>query len=485
MAESSSPADRLYRVGVQAYQRQDRHRARTVWTQAVRLNPRHAPSWMALMQVCDTPDEQLYCLLHVRRLLPDDPRVRDVYTRFKRRYPRIQPRPLPELADQPPPASDSPRRSEPPIKTAAPAAASQKPRKLWAEQQRRQAVAARLRAAAGRLAEGDFGGALRIYQNILREDPAQPDALAGAVRLLTRERRLDEALRLTEQSIQAGNRDPGAYMSLAELRLLQGIGDPWEVLAALRRLPDVKPAHLLRAAALYEKQGQSKNALETLHEAEHRDPDHQPTLMRLAEMYDEYYQEERTRYYLQRVVDLDPRSELGRAAELRLLEYSSHVPRHVQINMLYALREVLGIVLFFFLLALLDTGVNMTRMDAGGWGGVLLSVLGGYLLVTAVSSPAQRIFALFISGDGAAEPQPPLIDQAGYLPEPVREAPLPMLPKDVRWVLGVVGSVVLLIAAWLVLRNSLISTQETLQVLSGRRLPDYLLDIFDQMESFF
>ncbi len=475
MARSPTPAERLYRVGRQAMQEGNHPRARTVLAQALLIDPRYLPAWVALYRACSGPEEQLYCLAQIGRLKPEDPRIKQAYLALQARHPGARPRPLPEFAaeGQPQPTPAAPES----VAVAGPEPAPPRPLPRG-ERRRQRRVEALLRRAAEMRAAGDEAGALSIYLDLLYEDPAQPEALAEAVRLLSRQGRLGEAQTWVERSIEMGNQDPGAYVSLAELRLHTSGGDPWEPLAALRRLPQARPAHLVRAATLYQNWGQVREAVQVLHEAERLDPHHQPTLMRLAAIYQEYHQPARALHYLKRVVDVDPRSELGRAAEAQLLEVGPHIPRSVQTNMLYALREVLGIALFFFLLAALDAGLNVIAIDLAGWIGVSLSALGGYMVVSATSSPAQRVFQPFLGG-AEAPSRPAVVDPGdGYLPPVVSEAPLPTLPEGARWALGAVGSAILLVAAGLVLRHSLVSTQQTLQFLNRGQVPDYLLDIF-------
>ena len=67
----------------------------------------------------------------------------------------------------------------------------------------------------------------------------------------------------------------------------------------------------------------------------------------------------------------------------------------------------------------------------------------------------------------------------------VEEPPLPSLPFEARAVLGTVGMVLLAVAGVLVLRHSLLATQETLAALDQHRLPDYLDHIFAELFAMF
>ncbi len=458
MSDIPVSVDRLYETGMQAYLLNDQPRARTLWIQLARAEPDHARAWVALLRVCADPAEQAYCLAQLHRVAPQATRTREALQRFQRAHPDVQPQILPELAAVPgflamPGRLPDPVPGEDPLETM-------------------------FQAAEARRKAGDIEGALRLYLDILDCDPAHKQATAQSVRMFSDLKILAEAGAMLTRSIAAGNRDPVAYLSLAEIRLHRGGGNPWEVLTALRKLPDLLPGHLLHAAELYWGQSQYKTALELLHEAEQRDPRHQPTLMRLAEAYRDLQHPDRARQYLQRVVDLGARTPLGRRAEGILLEVSPHIPRDVQTNLIYALREVAGIFLLYVCLAILDAGLTLTGIGLAGWAGMLLSLAGGYLLVSATSSPCQRVFQRFLV---ASDEAPAPAQGEAYLPAMTSEQPLPMLPLEVRAVLGTIGGVLLAVAIVLVLQNSLLAMQETLGMLDRHQLPEYLNGILSEL----
>ncbi len=504
MTESNPPAERYYQAALLALQQQDRTRARAQLVEAVRLDPLHAGSWRALIKLCPDPEEQLFCLQQLGRISPTDPRLRQAYQRFRLQNPAAESRPLRELVQRPrartsqqatvhTPAvmpsdpladdaletidSDPPASSRPPLTPPVdPLRDRSKLRNPLAARREDRRAAGLLVIASQKRDNGDLPGALEVYRDILHGDPAHAEALAEAVRILSRQRRLSEARDWVAYAIKAGNRDPAAYVSLAELRLLQGGGDPWEPLVALCRLPDLKPHHLLGAAAVYWKHGRLRESLETLHAAEKRAPADPSVLMRLAKAYEELGYQDRSEGYLKRIVDQGTRSAVGQEAEHLLLERHPHIPRYVQVSMLYALREVLGIVLFFGLIAMLDAGVSVTGIGPAGWGGVLLSLIGGYLLVSATSSPAQNVFQRFLTQPLARPPRP---GDQDFLPSGQVVEEVPTLSVEVRYVLGTIGAVLLIVAVVLVLRNSLVATQQTLRTVSSGRIPDFVLEIFD------
>jgi tetratricopeptide (TPR) repeat protein len=446
MALAQESPQALYRAGQRALKQGDRADARRNLAAAVHRDPHFVDAWIALVRACDTHAEQLYCLEKMQRFNGTDPRIQEAYRRFKARHPAVEPARLAELP----------------------------------KSRRKQArFDALLQQADDRLADGDDRNAVRLYGQILQQEPTHQAALAGGLRALSHLRRLDDARRWAERSIYAGNEDPSAYISLAELRLHTGEGDPWAPIQALHDLPAVRTTHLLRASRLYGQHGYAKESLEMLHAAENLDPQDQAVLMQLAETYREMRHPARALHYLQRVTDQSTRTEIGQAAEEVLLEVKPHIPRYIQVSMRFALREVLGIFILFVLLALLDGGMRLDGLGAPGLIGVGLSVIGGYLLVTATSSPAQRIFARWL-GDPGVQLRQPDNPRDSYLPAIAADDAPPQLSFEVRTVLGTLGAVLLVIAAILVLHNSLSAMQETLVALNNSRLPPYIDNWLDQ-----
>ena len=510
MTQPPSPADRLYETGMQAFRAHDSARARVAWTQALRQDPTHARAWAALLRVCHDLPEQLYCLIQLQHATPGDPRSEVALGRFRRASPDVQARVLPELRQVPglngrPPEAIGPSRARHVALseraqqvTGAGSVLPGRPvgrvgPNIHAVREREREIASRLDIAARKLEAGDETAALQLYLAILQLDPAQPQAVAQTTRLLSRRGRLPQAHTLLVEALAAGNRDPVAYLTVAQIRLRLGTGDPWEPVLALRQLPALEPEHLIHGGDLYWQQRDFRMALEFFHQAERLAPRNQAVLMRLAEAYRDLERRDRARQYLQRVVDQGARTELGRKAEAILLDYGPHIPRYIQAHMLYALREVLGIFLLFGVMAILDAGMNVRAIDPAGWVGLALSLVGAYLLVSATSSPAQRIFQRFLppvaapaeSAPGVAEARSAAQGRDGFLPEMVAEPPLPVLPFEARAVLGTIGAVLLAVAGVLVLRHSLLATQETLAALDQYRLPDYLDHIFAELFAMF
>ena len=104
-------------------------------------------------------------------------------------------------------------------------------------------------------------------------------------------------------------------------------------------------------------------------------------------------------------------------------------------------------------MAFQDAGLNLLQLGTGRIGGILMSIVGGYLLVTATSSPQQKPLASWLGGSvPAAKPPKPKAEKedvvAAVMGEPEEEATtLPIVPVGIRVLLGVVG-VLLLVGAF-------------------------------------
>lgn len=509
MTDKKSSAEQYYQAGMAALQNKNLVQARAHLVEAVRQDPAHARSWGALIRLSSDPEEQLFCLGQLARFHGMDERLQQAVERLRDQYPEAEPRPLRELVQRPrtrtsqqtavrssvvmpaEPLADASLITVESVAAPASSPPSTRPNEALRDRSKPHNPLAAHRAdrrAAGLLViagqkrdAGDLSGALEIYRDVLRGDPTHAEALAESVRILSRQRRLSEASDWVAYAIQAGNRDPAAYVSLAELRLLQGGGDPWEPLLAMRQLPGLNPHHMLGAASVYWKHGRLRESLEALHAAEKMAPVDTTVLMRLAKAYEELGYQDRSEQYLKRIVDQGTRSQVEQEAEDLLLERNPHIPRHVQVSMLYALREVFGIGIFFVLIAILDAGVSIAEISLAGWSGVLLSLVGGYLLVSATSSPAQRVFQRFLTQPVVQSPQPAI---QAFLPGGATVEDAPMLPVELRYVLGTIGAAMLVVAVVLVLHNSLAATAQTLRVVSAGHVPDFLQEIFSLLEGF-
>jgi len=128
-----------------------------------------------------------------------------------------------------------------------------------------------------------------------------------------------------------------------------------------------------------------------------------------------------------------------------------------------AVREALGVGFLYLLMGFQDAGLNLMQLGTSRIAGIVMSIVGGYLLITATSSPQQKRLASWLGGSvPVKEPKPkPATEKEDVVKtimgEPEEEATqLPIIPTAVRVVIGVAG-VVLLVAAFVLVFGAAIA----------------------------
>lgn len=130
-----------------------------------------------------------------------------------------------------------------------------------------------LEAAQTAAERGDTRTAARLYQQILAEDPAQPDALGGFARCLIAERKLADAKRLLDgapKEIAGHVAIGGARAALALAEEAGELGDPTNLLARVEANPDDHEARYQLATIMFLR-GQVETAMEHLVQIVRRD----------------------------------------------------------------------------------------------------------------------------------------------------------------------------------------------------------------------
>lgn len=235
----------------------------------------------------------------------------------------------------------------------------------------------------------------------------------------------------------------------------------------------VTSKRILRITEGYVKQELYDNAIRILQNGLVSHPDDPLLLNRIAQIHEETGRETLALQYYERLANLNVRSKLGKDADKRLSQSVPVMTDQERGSVWLAWREVWGVFLLFFLLAFQDSGLNFLEMGAGRWMGVLLSLVGGYLLITATSSPQQAPLAKILGGrlpeDNPKSPQRKLnpfasmltemgleIDEESFYVGPIHEPTrLPIIPSWIRLVFGFSGCLMLIFAFYLVLPTAL------------------------------
>ncbi|MEK0082128.1 thioredoxin [Benzoatithermus flavus] len=130
-----------------------------------------------------------------------------------------------------------------------------------------------LQAAQQAAEHGDTRTAARLYQQILAEDPAQPEALGGLARCLLADGKLAEARQLLEgapKELANHTAITGAKAALALAEEAGELGDPTNLLARVQANPDDHEARYQIATIMFLR-GQIETAMEHLVQIVKRD----------------------------------------------------------------------------------------------------------------------------------------------------------------------------------------------------------------------
>ena len=230
---------------------------------------------------------------------------------------------------------------------------------------------------------------------------------------------------------------------------------------------------ILKISEAYVKQELFDNAIRILQSGLKSHPDDPTLLNRIAELHEATGRNNLALQYYERVANQNVRSKLGKEADKRLSQSVPVMTDQERGSVWLAWREVCGLFLLFFLLAFQDSGLNLLAMGANRWMGILLSLVGGYLLITATSSPQQAPLAKNLGGrlpkDNAKSPERKLnpfatlltqmgieINEEDFYAGPIHEPTrLPIIPSWIRLVFGFSGCLMLIFAFYLVLPTAI------------------------------
>jgi putative thioredoxin len=130
-----------------------------------------------------------------------------------------------------------------------------------------------LEAAEAAAAHGDSRTAARLYQQLLAEDPAKPEAIGGLARCLIADRKLADARQLLEgapKEAQSHTAVSGAKAALTLAEEAGELGDPTNLLARVQGNPDDHDARYRIATHMFLR-GQIETAMEHLVQIVKRD----------------------------------------------------------------------------------------------------------------------------------------------------------------------------------------------------------------------
>jgi len=497
-------AQSLFRDGVMAVREgKDLSRARDLLLQSLKLNPQNEMAWLWLTETVTDPQKKLECVRRALKINPKSEKALALQTRLLLRIttsstaqpPPTAPPPKPErqtrssiLPPERPPGAPSdvysfdavaafdtdesePLRmpnysadylsdpeplsqtyggdlvDEDSLKRAPTIETALTP--LEEKQVARYLASAEVSVERG--TPDEFEKAIELWVRVLEIRVDHELALQNAVRYLAKLNYMDDAKELILRAIDAGSRQPSVYVTAVDIaQRLHDHGLATKITEGLLPLKDVDDALILKITDRMVKYGQITDVIPLLEKAVVQRPTSQKLLLRLAELNDELGRKSEAVRYFDRAARVKIGTKEAKQADQALKQFTPIITDRERGSMILALRESLAFPIFFLLLGWLDAGVNLAFMHAR-WIGVALAFVGGYLIVSAVSSPQQQPLAKWLGGQvPPPKPEKKVVDNygnplhvTGALEDPTY---LPILPDFARIAFFIVGAVILVFA---------------------------------------
>lgn len=453
----------LYEDGVEAIRSHDLETGRRLLLQSLRIAPDNDMAWLWLSRALSSPDRQAEALRRALAINPDNRKAQDTLARLQAQT--TTPHTEPHHDPTPPTRRTSTLLVVPKTTTTTMAAVQtgaadphcqEQPGIPTPDSRQQDQIAALLKKAVAFSAAGDSSGMLQQYVRVLKIQPDHSVAMREAVRLLVKTNAREDARRLVWHALDQGTVNPSIFLTAIDFARLDN--NPAQVDDLRRRLialPTTDDELVKKLAGDYIREGERDKAEALLRAAVDHHPYNQPLLMALGDYLEQAGRRSDAVRFYDRAAKLGVGTKVGKEADKRLANYAPVLTDRERGSLLLALREAVAFPAFYLLLAWQDAGLNLFRLDFAHVLGIALSFVGGYLLVTATSSPQQARLTRLLGGETPAVSP---LDELGEarrgqaVQEPSR---LLILPELVRWGLGMVGVLVLLIAFWLVFSSSI------------------------------
>ncbi len=453
-------AQELYRQGVTAIREQnDLARGRDLLVQALKLDPHNDMAWLWLARTTSDPARRLELVERALRANPASEAARKLRAELLAEQ---RPAPPPVATPEPTPSAVLPPAWTPPTPVAQPTSSVIRPlqRKTVDEPvtpAEKERIAHLMDRAEIYREAGDIEDAIALWVEVLAIRVDHEQALRNAAGHLWKLRYWHDAQELMQRAIDAGTRVPTVYLTAIDMAERQNDGI-WarELRERVATLPVADEQLVVKVADYYLARHQPSVAHGFLERALEVHPHMPAALVKLGDLRQESGDRVEASRLYERAARTGARGETRKEIDKKLGSYVPVLTDRERGSVWLAVREAVGIAGLYVLLGWQDARLDLLALGPRRWLGVLVSLLGGYLVVTATSSPQQRPLAGWLGG---AVPPPRNPADGPALPAPGRalEEPtaLPMLPSSVRYGLGVAGVVLLGLAGALVLYYTL------------------------------
>jgi tetratricopeptide (TPR) repeat protein len=428
----------LFRDGVIAIkEKRDLIEGRKLLTQALRLDPNNEMAWVWLSRTVTDQEKKLQCLDRALSINPDNDQALALREKLLGRDGELAP-------------ADAPMRQS----------GKKKPHVPTPEEEKR--IKTMLNKAETLLSEEKTEDAIEQWVRVLDIQPDHEMALGNAVRYLSRLKYVDDAKELVSKAIESGTTTISIYMTAIDIAKHQGDQVEADGLRdRLARLPTTDDATVSKIIDYYVENGMDGKAVELLEHALETHGNSQKLLIRMGDLEKAMSNEAEARKYYERAARLGTRTKEGKAADTKLMESAPLLTDKERGSFMLAFREALGFGVAFLLMGWQDAGLNFAFMGSSRWLGVAISVVGGYLLITATSSAQQKPLARILGGQvpekKKKEKPKQYVDQDGTPQMGVvhDDTELPIIPMGLRAFIGIVGLAILIFAFMMVFSQAI------------------------------
>ncbi len=439
-------AQSLFREGVLALrEQQDVAEGRRLLTESLKINPQNEMAWLWLARTLSDPAKRIQCIDRALSINPDNEQA----LALKRKYSGV---PVAEVATVAPAAVVAPfveadANGHTPQSKAPPAVDQRQIKRLFKE-------------ADDLVEAGDVEGAIEQWVRVLEIEVDNEVAMRNAVGYLSRLKYIDDAKELVWRAIDSGTTHPSIYLTALDIARYQNDYADEEVLCervvAMPEIDDSVITAIVGRLIDAESIGSAEDMLEKALESR---PKSQKLLKQMGDLRHMMGDEAEAARYYDRAARLGTSTKEGREADKKLTESAAVLTDRERGSLVLAWREAAGIAVFYVLLAWQDAGMNLLALGVTRWLGVIVALIGGYLTITATSSPQQQPLATWLGGEvppeqGPKNPPKPgeSTSRKGLLEDPTE---LPIIPPAFRAALGAMGVILLLVAAWLVFNSAI------------------------------
>lgn len=479
-------AKTLYRQGVIAIRDQkDLAQGRELLLQSLKQDPNNDMAWLWLTRTVKDRQKRLECIERALRINPQNEQALQLKEHLlagppspESAPPTAAPVTPPFILDAAPAVPASTASAAAPVPAAPPPTALQplaarkggvirplgpKTVDVQVTPQEKDQIDQLMQRADLYMEAGDTEQAVSQWVEVLKIRVDHELALRNAAGNLWKLSYWDDARELVQRALDANTQVPSIYLTAIDMAERQNDHDRAEsIREKIASLPNADEQLLVTVADYYLSRYQTDQAITFLERAVESHPDSQKLLVKTGDVLQQMERKQEAMTYYDRAVRHGSRTKAGKEADKKLAGYVPVLTDRERGSFLLAARETVGLSLFYLLVGWQDAGLSLIDMGPRRWAGVFLSLVGGYLLITATSSPQQQPIAGWLGGkvpealpsDPQPNPQPanPFSRPGRALEDPTS---LPIIPESARWFLAMVGAAILIAAFTLVFYHTL------------------------------